>query len=212
MKVRQVGIVTLTLGFLFPAWLCPAQSMRSEDLAPGKILIMNRNSPDPLFAHSVILLADYEKTGALGLMIHYRGNLTISRALAGIKGADKSTDTLFVGGPVQLQGVLGLLRSSTSPKDAKHVAGNLYLLSSKQSIATALAAEHKAPDLRVFLGYVGWGPGQLERETRLNAWYIFNYDESLVFDDHPETLWKRLIQKTEFLKVLFNLLERNHDA
>lgn len=202
MEVRQAGTITLTLGFLFLAWLCPAQSIRPEDLAPGKILIMNRDSPDPLFAHSVILLADYTKTGAVGLMIHYRSNLTIRRALAGIKGADKSTDPLFVGGPVELQGVLALLRSSTSPKDAKHVAGNLYLLSSKQSIASALSAGRKAPDLRIFLGYVGWGPGQLQRETGLDAWYIFNYDESLVFDDHPETLWKRLIEKTELLKVL----------
>jgi len=175
--------------------------MRSEDLAQGKILIMQREAPDPLFAHSVIVLAHYDRTGALGLMIHYRSDLTIQRALAGIKGAEKRTDPLFVGGPVELQGVLALLRSSSPPADAGHVAGNLYLLSSKQGIAAALSAGRKASELRIFLGYAGWGPGQLEREVRLNGWFIFDYDEGLVFDEHPETLWKRLIERTELLRV-----------
>src|SRR5579863_8469498 len=106
MEIRHVSRVGLIAGVLLPAALCPAQSTRPEDLAPGKILIMQRDAPDPLFAHSVIVLARYDKTGALGLMIHYRSNITIRRALAGIKGADKHTDTLFVGGPVRLQEVL----------------------------------------------------------------------------------------------------------
>jgi putative transcriptional regulator len=203
MDVRRVTLVALTAGFLFSTPLCPAQSIRPEDLAQGRILIMQRDAPDPLFAHSVIVLARYDETGALGLMIHYRSEVPIQRALAGIKGAEKRTDPLFVGGPVELQGVLALLRSNTPPEGASRVAGNLYLLSSKQSLGTALSEGRKASELRIFLGYAGWGPGQLENEVRLHGWYIFNYDESLVFDEHPETLWQRLIDKTGLQKVLF---------
>jgi putative transcriptional regulator len=183
--------------------LCPAQSVRPEDLAPGKILIMQRDAPDPLFAHSVIVLAHYDRTGALGLMIHYRSPLTIQQVLSGIKGAEKRADPMFVGGPVELKVVMALLRANSPPEDASHVAGNLYLLSSKQSIGAALSAGRKTADFRIYLGYAGWGPGQLEREVRLNGWYIFDYDEGLVFDEHPETLWKRLIEKTGLLKVLW---------
>jgi putative transcriptional regulator len=185
------------------AQLCVAQSVRPEDLAQGSILIMQRDVPDPIFSHSVIVLAHYDTTGAVGLMIHYRSNVTIRRALAGIEGAEKRTDTLFVGGPVELEGVMALLRSSSPPADATPVAGKVYLVSSKHGIATALSEGRKPADLRIFLGYAGWGPGQLAREVRLGGWYIFDYDESLVFDEHPETLWKRLIEKTGLLKVLF---------
>ena len=195
-------LVALTAGLLFSAALCPAQSTRPEDLAQGKILIMQRAAPDPLFAHSVIVLARYDKTGALGLMIHYRSNVPIQRALAGTRGAEKRSDSLFVGGPVELQGVLALVRSKSPPEGASHVAGNLYLLSSKQSIGAALAAGRKPSEFHIFLGYTGWAAGQLEREVRLNGWYLFDYDENLVFDEHPETLWKRLIEKTELQKVL----------
>jgi putative transcriptional regulator len=66
-----------------------------------------------------------------------------------------------------------------------------------------LSEGRRASELRIFLGYAGWGPGQLENEVRLHGWYIFNYDESLVFDEHPETLWQRLIDKTGLQKVLF---------
>jgi len=207
MDFRSASLFAVTAGFLFSGTLCPAQSIRPEDLAQGKIVIMQRDAPDPLFAHSVIVLAHYDQTGAVGLMIHYRSNLTIQQALAGIKGAEKRTDPLFVGGPVGLQGVLALLRSDSLPPDAGRVAGNLYLLASKQSIGAALSAGRKASDFHVFLGYTGWGPGQLQREVRLGGWFIFDYDESLVFDEHPETLWKRLIERTELEKVLFPYLE-----
>jgi putative transcriptional regulator len=208
MHPRPITAIALMAGSLFAPPLCLAQSTRPEDLAQGKILIMQRDAPDPLFAHSVILLARFDKTGVLGLMIHYRSNLTIQRALAGIKGAEKRTDPLFVGGPVEMQGVLGLLRSDSPPKEASPVAGKLYLVSSKQGIGTALSEQRKASEFRIFIGYTGWGPGQLEREVSLGGWYIFNYDESLVFDEHPETLWMRLIEKTELLKVLMPFGQR----
>jgi putative transcriptional regulator len=203
MNARRVKLTALTAGFLFAA-LSPAQSIRPEDLTQGSILIMQRDTPDPIFTHSVIVLANYDKDGALGLMIHYRSNLTIQRVLAGIKGAEKRTDELYVGGPVEMAGVLALLRSDSPPEGATHVAGHLYFMSSKQNIETALSEGRKESALRIYMGYVGWGPGQLAREVRLGGWYIFNYDESLVFDDHPETLWKRLIEKAELQKVLFS--------
>jgi putative transcriptional regulator len=189
--------------FALTAAFCAAQSVNPADLAQGKIIVMNRDAADPLFAHSVIVLARFDQTGALGLMIHYRSEITIQRALAGIKGAENRTDRIFVGGPVELPGVLALLRSKSPPKDSKNVTGNLYLLSSKAGIGSALSEGSKPSELRIFVGYAGWGPGQLAREVRQNGWYIFDYDEGLVFDEHPETLWKRLIDKTELQKILF---------
>jgi putative transcriptional regulator len=205
---KGAEFAVLIAGFLSAIPPGLAQSVRPEDLAQGSILIMQREVPDPIFSHSVIVLvhydnAHYDTTGAVGLMIHYRSNVTIRRALAGIAGAEKRTDTLFVGGPVEMEGVMALLRSASPPAEASHVAGKLYLAASKQGITAALSQGRAASDVRIFLGYAGWGPGQLAREVRQGGWYIFNYDESLVFDEHPETLWKRLIEKTELLKVLF---------
>jgi putative transcriptional regulator len=196
MKFRQITLAAFAAGFLCPGALCRAQQSRPEELAPGKILVTPREAPDPLFARSVIVLAHYDRNGALGLMIQYRSKLTLQRALAGIKGAKKRDDPLYVGGPVELESVMALLRSKAPPDGAERVAGDLYLISSRQGIENALSKGRAASDLRVFVGYTGWGAGQLPREVQLGGWNILSYNEKYVFDDHPETLWERLIEKT----------------
>jgi len=130
-------------------------------------------------------------------MIHYPSDLKVSKALEGIKGAEKRTDTLFVGGPVELPKLFGLLRSATPPQGGHPVAGNLYLMASQESIGAALSAGRTAADLRIFIGYTGWAAGQLDLEVSRSSWYIFDYDPNLFFDEHPETLWSRLIAKAE---------------
>jgi putative transcriptional regulator len=202
MDLRR-AITALIAGFLLAASSGVAQSMRPEDLAQGKIIITPRDSPDPYFSNSVIVLAHYDQTGALGLMLHYKSDLTIQKALKSIAGAEKRTDPVFVGGPVELPVVFALQRTKSAPTGVSHVTDDLYLMTSKQSIATALADGRPASDLRVFIGYSGWGPGQLEREVRRSGWYIFAYDESIIFDDHPDTLWNRLIAKTERRLAIF---------
>jgi putative transcriptional regulator len=191
---------TLT-AVLFFATLSFAQSTRPEDVAQGSILIMQRDAPDPLFAHSVIVLAKHEQAGTVGLMVHHRSNISVERALKGTSGADKRADSMFVGGPVGLDGVMGLMRSDSRPPSSNLVAGKLYLVASKEGIEGALVASRKPSDVRLFLGYTGWGPGQLAREIRAGGWWIFPYEEGIVFDEHPETLWSRLIKRTELLKA-----------
>jgi putative AlgH/UPF0301 family transcriptional regulator len=167
MGVRRVTLAVA--GLLALAALCPAQSVQPEDLAQGKILIMQRDAPDPLFARSVILLARYDKTGALGLMIHHPSPVTIQRGLKGMKGAENRTDALFVGGPVGLEGVMALLRSESPPEGAKQVAGKLYLLASKQSLGTALAEGRKASELRIFSATLAGGRASWSARCRSAA-------------------------------------------
>jgi putative transcriptional regulator len=196
MDIRRAA-VAVAAGMLLAGSPVAAQTRRAEDLAQGKILITPRDSPDPHFSNSVIILAHYDQTGAFGLMLHYKSDLTIQRAPKGVAGAEKRTDPVYVGGPVNLPTVFGLLRAKSAPTGVSQVKDDLYLATSKTGIAAMLEPGHPESDLRIFIGYSGWGPGQLEREVRLGGWFIFDYDERLVFDDHPDTLWNRLIEKTE---------------
>ena len=167
--------------------------MLADDLAQGKILVTPRRSPDPHFAHSVIVLARYNSTGALGLMLQYRSDLTTRKVLPNIT----PEAPIFIGGPVDLPVVLALLRTKSAPPGAGNVRARLYLLTSGIVIGKTLADDPSASGLRIFLGYAGWGAGQLESEVRRGGWHIFDYDEGIVFDDHPDTLWDRLTEKTE---------------
>lgn len=174
-----------------------AQSQKPEDLAPGKILVTARTSPDPMFAQSVILLVQYDESGALGLMLNTPTEIHISEALKALKGAKKSPDFVYLGGPVEPEGVLALLRAPGKGGDLTHVAHGTYLASSRKVLEDALSQGKRSGELRVYLGYCGWTEEQLQNEVRRGAWYIFNPSDDIVFDPRPGSLWNRLIERTE---------------
>lgn len=170
----------------------------AEDLAVGKFLVANRDLGDPNFAETVVLLLHYdEEEGAMGLIVNRQTKLPISRALKPLKEAQNHSDPVYLGGPVDRTSIQSLLRSPTKLDEADHVFADVYAISSERLLQNALNAGTGASAFRVYLGYAGWGPGQLEREVEAGGWWVFRGDARNVFDAHPDTLWTRLIEKTE---------------
>ena len=181
-----------------------AQTKNPEDLAPGKILVATRHGTDGLFAKSVILLVRYDHTGALGLMVNHRTTMPISRALSELKVAEGHSDPIFVGGPVELGTIFALARAAHKPNGARAVIGDIYFISTKSALEKALGGASNPSGLRIYAGYCGWGPQQLEHEVLRGSWYIFSRSEDVSFDAKPATLWSRLISKTERQFVRLN--------
>ena len=117
-----------------------AQSKNPADLSAGKILVATRRGTDSIFAKSVILLVRYDQTGALGLMVNRRSTVPISHVLPELQGAAEHSEPVFVGGPVELRAVFGLVRAPRKPEGATERSGDIYLLASKTALATALGA------------------------------------------------------------------------
>ena len=182
---------------MLAAALLPAQSKRPEDLAIGKLLVTPRDAPDRAFAESVILLVHYDRESAVGLMINRRTTVPLSRALRSLKGAGQRSDPAYIGGPVETDGAMALVRSNAKPDSAAQVLEKIFLLPSRPALEGTLAGGRSADDLRVYLGYCGWGPGQLDNEMRLGAWYVMEGSAALVFDPNPDTVWSRLIARSE---------------
>jgi putative transcriptional regulator len=174
------------------------QSKSVEDLAAGKLLVVPREAPDPAFAETVILLVRYERDGALGLIVNHPTGVLVSRALRDVKGAAKNADSLYLGGPVDVASVMALVRATQAPRDGVRIFGDLFVINSKKALEGALNSSRTSGGVRVFVGYCGWTSRQLENEVRLGGWYIFERSAETVFDAKPETLWSRLIARTEF--------------
>lgn len=174
-----------------------AQSQKAEDLSAGKLLVSPRRSPDPSFAESVILLLHYDRESALGLMINRRTTVPIARVLRDFRGIAQRSDVIYLGGPVERDNAMALMRAGAKPDGATAVTGKIYLLIARQALEKALATAKNSGDLRIYAGYCGWGPGQLDNEARLGGWFIFNRGADLAFDGNPETIWSRLIAETE---------------
>ena len=199
---RGFGVFLKPLGgiIMLGSVLC-AQSTKPEDLATGKVLVMERQSPDPNFAESVILLIHYGSDGVVGLMLNRPAGVPVS-SLNDIDGTAGRSDRLYLGGPVELDAVTALVKTTPAPPGSIRVAADLYAAATKRSLEAALKTSHGPEDLRIYLGYCGWSLPQLQNEVKLGSWYIFDRGEQFAFDSTPSTLWKRLIDRTG-LKVAF---------
>jgi len=177
------------------ALIVPAQS--TQDLGIGKLLVAKRDAREATFAETVILVVRYTQGGTVGLMLNRRTEVPVSRALDPLKGASGRSDPVFAGGPVELPNVLALLRTNIMPEGAEHVTGKVYLVPTGTLLEKTLAKRPDPADFRVYLGYCGWSPGQLENETSHGFWRVLNGSADIVFDSEPETLWSRLIERAE---------------
>ena len=198
MEIREWHAVALTAVVMCGAAIAAGQSTHTEDLGVGKLLVSARDLPDPSFAESVVLLVQYDKEGTVGLMINHRTKAPISRVLEGVNTAKHGSDPVYVGGPVEMNGVLGLFRSPKKPdREATSVLGDVYLVSSKALLEQTLAASSGPSDMRLYVGYCGWAAGQLENEVMQRGWWILDGNARLVFDPYPDSVWSRLIAQTE---------------
>ena len=181
-------IKTLTW-LVFVAWLLPAVAMGGEVPAQGKLLVATELVEGELFAETVILLLFYDDTGAFGLVVNRPTDITPDELLdegeviAGYHG------TLFWGGPVQMDSLRALLHTDDPPAGAEKIVGSVYLVAYEDA-----AAAHPANPaaLRLFIGYAGWAPGQLDYEVARGSWRIVPATDEFVFSEEPRELWKRL--------------------
>lgn len=135
--------------------------------------------------------------GAFGLMLNRPTGIAVSKALNELHGAATHSEPILFGGPVELDTVFALSRSPHQPDGAKPVFGKIYLMSAKADLEKGLADPPNPGQFRVYIGYCGWGPRQLQNEVTRGGWFIFDRNEERVFDGEPSTLWTRLIAKAE---------------
>jgi len=180
-------------------WLIPAQTDDlAKELAAGKLLVARRSLQDPNFAETVILLVEHsDDEGTVGLILNRQTKIPVSRLSKEIEGAKGRSEPLYLGGPVQTEGVMALVRSRAKLEEAKHVLADIYMISSKSSLEKTISSNSASSSLRLYLGYAGWDAGQLEWEMGMDAWDVLPANAAVVFDAHPETLWTRLVEQQE---------------
>lgn len=166
-------------------------------VAPGQLLIAKRDLTDPNFAETVILLTKYGEDGAMGLVLTRPAGLSLARVFPEIEKAKQRRDVILRGGPVQRNAIFGLVRSKQKFSDAERIFADVHLATSRKALEQAFAEDLEAPAFRVYAGYAGWGPGQLDRELDLGAWAVLGATPEFVFDPDPEGLWRKLIRRTE---------------
>lgn len=166
-----------------------------RELAAGKVLIASRGLGDPNFVQTVVLLADHNEKGSMGLVINRRSEIPVSSVFPHLARTWKAA--IFIGGPVSPTAVLALLRTAAPPAESRHITADLHVITTREPLEMLVSQGPGLTHFRLYAGYAGWGPGQLERETVHGAWHVLSADPSIAFDSDPPTLWEREIRRTE---------------
>ena len=158
----------------------------------GQLLIATPALSGPPFERAVILVAQHDKNGALGIVInHPLGERPIAGLLQAT-GADssgaKGSVQLYLGGPVDPQIGFVLHSAEYHAGNTLDIDGRVALSSGAQILRDIGLGKGPRQSLVAF-GYAGWAPMQLDKELRQGAWDVVPEDPALVFDDDRAKVW-----------------------
>jgi putative transcriptional regulator len=163
----------------------------------GKLLVATRKSSDAELSKTVVLLIDHNAEGAIGLILNRRIDAPLSRVFSEMKGKPGGSTQLYFAGPIDI-GVRALVRSRTWPNDAAlKLYGDVYVVANNAAIRKRAAATPAPGEFRVYAGYTGWSATQLRNEVSAGLWYVAPGAADIVFDAHPESLWRRLLERVQ---------------
>ena len=163
-----------------------------EKFLKGQLLLDSGQLSGSFFQRTVVLICQHDAEGAFGLVLNRTtGNNVGEMIVADLPEALKACP-LYLGGPVQ-PSALSFLHSDTFIPDA-NVIPNLSLGHSLDSLVDLGESLSPPRKIKMFAGYAGWSPGQLEDEMKRKAWLTHPASLELVFDTAWEQLWQTILR------------------
>ena len=163
------------------------------ELGKGIFLIAAPSLRDPNFRQTVVLLCEHGPEGALGVIVNRPTAMSISEALPQVPIIEGARHVLYAGGPVQTNQVMLLYRGTELPENAHHVFDGVCLGGDIGLVERILTETASKEAFRAYLGYAGWGPGQLENEMKTGSWITIPADPQAVFEKEPTKVWSDIL-------------------
>ncbi len=157
----------------------------------GHLLLDGGQLRGSWFHRTVVLVCQHDPDGAFGLVLNRDSGRKVGEALDADLPDSIKEQALFIGGPVQPTAMSYLVTDEFLP-DA-NVMPNLSLGHSQDELIELAQSFSPTQRLRLFAGYAGWSPGQLDDEIKRKAWLVHPATLRLVFDVSPEALWKAVL-------------------
>jgi putative transcriptional regulator len=162
--------------------------------ANGVLLVAKPTIIDPNFSHTVVLVTQAPDAETVGVILNRPVPLAASDVLPPDLPSDNYRDPVYYGGPVLKQVIVALFHADRPPPaPAFHVLKDVYLSMHPDNIKMLLESKHG--HYRLYAGFAGWAPGQLEAELEGDGWYVLPAEEDLLFRKDTSGLWQELLLK-----------------
>ncbi|HKY26103.1 MAG TPA: YqgE/AlgH family protein [Gaiella sp.] len=169
----------------------------------GQLLVAGPGLDDPNFRRTVVLVGEHGDDGAMGVVLNRPSTVTVADAVPPLAALVDDAALVHVGGPVQPQAVVVLADYLDTAGVDDLVLETVGFLPGEVEDASDVGAVRA---LRVFAGYAGWSPGQLEEELEEGSWLVLPARTDDVFTDVAERLWSEVLRRQGgALAVLANL-------
>ena len=159
----------------------------------GRLVVAAPSLLDPNFEHTVVYLLDHSDEGALGIVLNRPSDVEVADALPRWDALATHPRLMYVGGPVQPEAVVGLGRPRGDDAEAiQPVSEGVGVVDLR---AHPLALIGDLEDFRLFVGYAGWGMGQLEAEIAEGGWFVVDARPEDVFTAETDELWVTVLAR-----------------
>lgn len=179
-----------------PAWEhdpVPSRSGFSLPSTRGRLLVAAPPLTDPNFDRTVVFMLDHNEGGALGLVINRpSGDLDIE--IDAWMHLLSPAGQFFSGGPVDANALIGLGLVPTTTPDGQ-VIESVECIEPVDLDEDPTTMSTPPTKVRIFHGYAGWGPQQLDGELEMGAWIVLSAQASDVFTNDPDDLWRAVLAR-----------------
>ena len=152
------------------------------------LLIADPFLKDPNFMRTVIFICEHQKQGSIGFVLNKKYEHTLDELMTGFEGFPIP---VFYGGPVQRNTIHFLHQYPEKITGGQEIMDGIYWGGDFEKLAILVKTEEiDFNKLRLFIGYSGWGDGQLENELKENSWLTVDATRKLIFHEQPENIWK----------------------
>jgi putative transcriptional regulator len=158
----------------------------------GRLLVATPALFDPNFRRTVVLVGEHGEEGAMGLVLNRPSEVTVGEAVPPLAAMAGPEARVHVGGPVQPEAVLVLAEFVDPSAAATIVVGDVGFASSEDDLEDMAHAVRRA---RVFAGYSGWGPGQLESELEEESWLVEPAEGVDLFPEPGDDLFGSVLRR-----------------
>jgi putative transcriptional regulator len=155
----------------------------------GRLLVATNRLQDPNFRRTVVLLLEHNEDGAFGVVLNHPLEVEVDDVLPGWSAVVDGPSVVFQGGPVGLDGAIGV---ATGGPTLELMAPPFGLADLDADPALLVGA---FTGLRVFAGHSGWGGGQLEDEIGEHSWFVVDTLPSDAFTPEPAQLWRSVLRR-----------------
>jgi putative transcriptional regulator len=157
----------------------------------GRLLISEPFLPDPNFERTVVLLCEHNEEGSFGFVLNKPSILKASEVMDELKNFEHE---VFVGGPVQ-QDTLHFIHRSDKIENGEPILENIFWGGTFDQVLLLADTKQLQPgEIKFFLGYSGWGPGQLDEELEQDSWIVCDFvTEELLFETEAGLMWRKAL-------------------